>query len=207
MILLNEIFEYDIEHAGPSILYENKKISKELYEELISLPKDKRVVKTGLLIRDNPDFYNVIQEGYDFMTKKFIRINKLKPHHVVEVVHDAIWVTGVSPKVLEFNNCRFRKKRYFNLMFIYDKKHIRFYLNIATDELDVRGGSVNPNSKLIKPFKSLLKSFEFNSTKIYEKIHIMIKKLEKDKDAYGEEMVKGVSNLSLLKSLLFEIVR
>ena len=34
MILNNEIIEYDIEHAGPSILYNAKAISKELYEEL-----------------------------------------------------------------------------------------------------------------------------------------------------------------------------
>ena len=77
MILTNEIFEYDIEHAGPSVYYEKKIITKEQYERLISLPKEKRVIETGLLERDNPDWYNKKMAAYDEYINKFIKKNKI----------------------------------------------------------------------------------------------------------------------------------
>ena len=207
MILTNEIFEYDIEHAGPSVYYEKKIITKEQYERLISLPKEKRVIETGLLERDNPDRYNKKMAAYDEYINKFIKKNKIKPHHIIEVVHDAIWLAGIIPSELQFGEVKFRKKKYYNIQYIYERRNIRFYLNTGSGEFDIRGGHLNTDSRLYRPFKTLLQAFEFDSDDIYDKVHKIRRKLKKNEDAYGKELVRGLKNSTLINNLLKEVVK
>lgn len=208
MILNNEIIEYDIEHAGPSILYNAKAISKELYEELISLDKKTRVVKTGLLIKDNPRFYDIIQAGYKKYTDKFINENKLRPDQVSEVVHDAVWLSGVIPEITVFDKTiKFRKKRTHSMSYVYERKNIRLYYNFLTDTVDIRGGSFSNNKKFLNIIKRILKLFENgNKDTLYNQIHNILIKLKKDENYYGCDLINGLKNMTLIKALLKDLI-
>lgn len=206
MLLLNEVAEYDIEHAGPSIYYVKNVISKKEYERLISLPKEKRNVQTGLMEKENSSWFNIKKAGYKEYTDLFIEKNNLMPHHIVERVNDAVWVNGVAPRKRVFGGVKFRKKRVFDIMFVYERKNVRFYLNVVTGQKEVRGGHWNTSSKLNRQFWTILTMFENGSNKIYNKIHRIINKLKSNELAYGEELLRGVKNITLMKSLLREVV-
>lgn len=206
MILINEIVEYDMEHAGPSILYEGGHITKETYIGLISLPKKERVIKTGLLIKDNSEFYNYIQKGYTKYINIFIKKNNLKPDNVVEISHDAIWLVGVTPSITKFGEINFRKKRRYDVQYIYEKKNIRIYYNMMTTELDIRGGSFNEESDLYPILKRIMQGIEHNKD-YYDLLHEVKRNLKKDKDHYKFNVINGLDNRKLINNMIVEMLK
>ena len=79
-------------------------------------------------------------------------------------------------------------------------------MNVVTGQKEVRGGHWNTSSKLNRQFWTILTMFENGSNKIYNKIHRIINKLKSNELAYGEELLRGVKNITLMKSLLREVV-
>ena len=207
MILTNDIYEYDVAHAGISILYEAGAIKKERYDFLCKLEKRKRVVQTGLMIKENPEFSKIIKEGYKKYTDLLIEKNKLIPDNIVELVNDAVWISGASPTVLEFGEVKFRKKQHFHITYIYEKRNIRFYYNFTTDELVCRGGKINKVSKMYKLLKRIFKLYDSgDKEKLYNTLHQTLNKLKKDPDAFGSAITNTLENRPLVRALVKDLI-
>ena len=94
MIIRNSICEFDIKNAGITILYEKGILTKKEYLYYINLDKDTRVIKTGLLLKDNPKYYDIQMAGFREYMDKFILANKIKKYSVYEIAKDALWIIG-----------------------------------------------------------------------------------------------------------------
>ncbi len=207
MIITNEIYEYDIEHAGLTMYFISNLITEEEYKKLLSLPKKQRIIKTGLLEKDNPDWYETKTTLFDKYIKQFLKVNKIKSYQVNEIVLDAVWLSGVVPKTCVFDeHVVFRKKRHYNVLYIYEKRNIRFYLNTNTGEFDVRRGNLNKDSKLYRIFKNILQSYEYGND-VYEKLHKIRRKLKTNESYYGTELVSSLKNSTLINALIKEILK
>lgn len=207
MILTNDIYEYDAQHAGISILYEYKAISKSRYEYLCNLEKKKRVVQTGLMIRDNPDLYKIISKGYKHFTDLLIDKNDLKPHNIVEIVNDAVWVSGRVPTVLEFGEVKFRQKQHYHITYIYERRNIRLYYNLNDGTLFCRGAKLSKVSKMFSFIKRIFKLYDMgNKDRLYNLLHKTLRKLKKDEDAMGSELCKGLKNITLVRALIRDLI-
>ena len=184
MILTNDIYEYDVAHAGISILYEAGAIKKERYDFLCKLEKRKRVVQTGLMIKENPEFSKIIKEGYKKYTDLLIEKNKLVPDNIVELVNDAVWVSGASPTVLEFGEVKFRKKQHFHITY-----------------------KINKVSKMYKLLKRIFKLYDSgDKEKLYNTLHQTLNKLKKDPDAFGSAITNTLENLPLVRALVKDLI-
>lgn len=90
------IREYDLSAANASILVEKGYISEDMYYDLIEGDKQHRNKLVGLLIRDNPEVYNILKEGVDSNVELFKRSNKLNDDKILEVSKDAIFTINVK---------------------------------------------------------------------------------------------------------------
>ena len=104
MYIKNTISEYDIEHANISILLAKGIFDKKEYDKFVKMDKKTRNVKIGLLIKEKNYIYDVIQNGFKEYVEEFILQNKLDPeNNIIEINHDAVWVTGRLPKKTKFD--------------------------------------------------------------------------------------------------------
>lgn len=205
MILKTNIAEYDMANAGIAVLYNKGLLDKETYEKMTNLPKKEREIKTGLLIRDNPSWYQVQTEEFKKYIDLFIRTNKLLAHNILEVVRDGIWVIGRRPKELSFSNnvIIFKEKNPTTIYFRYKKK-IHFYVNSFYGTIRVRG--VNPDNRVfLDVLKDILIDFE-NNLPVYEKLHEVRNNLMNDEKYYGEDLGVKVSNIKIIEKLIKEML-
>ena len=205
MILKTNIAEYDMANAGIAVLYNKGLLDKETYEKMTNLPKKEREIKTGLLIRDNPSWYQVQTEEFKKYIDLFIRTNKLLAHNILEVVRDGVWVIGRRPKELSFSNnvIIFKEKNPTTIYFRYKKK-IHFYVNSFYGTIRVRG--INPDNKVfLDVLKDILIDFE-NNLPVYEKLHEVRNNLMNDEKYYGEDLGVKVSNIKIIEKLIKEML-
>ena len=207
MIVVNDVYEYDIQHAGISMLYTYKCITKERYDYLRNLDKRKRVIQTGLLQKDNPEYNDIIKNGNKEYTQKFIKENNIRNDQVLEIANDAVWISGIIPKKVKFGDILFRKKEHFNLLYIYEKKNIRIYLNITNNYMRCRGAKLNEATKMYRLMIKIFKLYDNNSKdKLYEILHKTLNKLKEDPDYMGSELCKGLKNVTLTRSLIKDLI-
>lgn len=205
MILKTNIAEYDMANAGIAVLYNKGLLDKETYEKMTNLPKKEREIKTGLLIRDNPSWYQVQTEEFKKYIDLFIRTNKLLAHNILEVVRDGVWVIGRRPKELSFSNnvIIFKEKNPTTIYFRYKKK-IHFYVNSFYGTIRVRG--INPDNRVfLDILKDILIDFE-NNLPVYEKLHEVRNNLMNDEKYYGEDLGVKVSNIKIIEKLIKEML-
>lgn len=207
MIITSEISEYDIAHAGISILYEAGKITRERYDFLVNLEKKKRVVETGYMLKEDKTLYPVIKAGYEKYTGLLMKDNKLNSDHIVEIVNDAIWVKGKALTKLEYGEVRFRKKRTFDITYVFEKKNIRFYYSLQTGALECRGSKLNTVSKMYHFIKRVFKLYDMgDKVKLYNTLHKCKAKLDKDQDAMGSDLCNGLSNRKIIIAFIRDLI-
>lgn len=205
MILKNSIAEYDIANAGIAVLFNKGLISKELFEELLKLSKKEREVKTGLLIKDNPDWYQIQSEEFKKYINLFIKSNKLEEFNILEIVRDGIWVIGRKPKITKFESglIHFREKNPTTIYFKF-KNNIHFYVNSFFNTIRVRG--LNPDNRVfLDVVKDVLIDFE-NNLPVYETLHEVRNNLINDEKYYGEDLGVKVSNIKIIEKLIKEML-
>lgn len=205
MILKTNIAEYDMTNAGIAVLYNKGLLDYDTYNEMSNLPKKEREVKTGILIRDNPTWYQIQTEEFKKYIDLFIRTNKLLAHNILEVVRDGIWVIGRKPKELSFsdNVIIFKEKNPTTIYFRY-KRNIHFYVNSFYSTIRVRG--INPDNRVfLDVIKEILIDFE-NNLPVYEKLHEVRNNLMSDEKYYGEDLGVKVSNIKIIEKLIKEIL-
>ena len=202
MIIRNSICEFDIKNAGITILYEKGILTKKEYLYYINLDKDTRVIKTGLLLKDNPKYYDIQMAGFTEYMDKFILANKIKKYSVYEIAKDALWIIGRQPKLLKFDKIEFVKKREFTSFFKFRK--VIFYVNSRTDIIDIRGS--NPiDFTFLNVIKDILIKYEYE-VDLYTKLHKIRNNLNDNPNYYGDNVIKNIDNIKIINRLIKEIL-
>ena len=205
MIWVGQISEFDMKQAGITVLYACGKISKELYEELLKSSKKNRVVKTGLLIRDHPEFYDIQTREFKKYIEKLMIENKIKKSHVLETVRDGIWLVNEAPRKLKFGLIQFVKKGNYTSVFKLKRRNIYIYYDSINDKIMCRGFKNIENEKLLKFVGYMMRLYETSEEDLlYEELH---KKLNYYKENTEINLIPNISNEFLLKMMIDDFIK
>lgn len=153
------IREYDIQKANISILYSYGAIDKNTYNRLYNAPRELRQIEIGLMLRNNPDLYDILSNGIQDAKKTLFEHNDLNESDILSIKNDAVFVIGKSLSETEFGLIKFvNKNTYTSYMLlggieIYYKKvssaHLYQIDDVSTVEVKGIGDS---NLELHRPF-------------------------------------------------------
>lgn len=129
-----EIIEYDIESAGLNLAIKFQLLPEEVCEELKSLKKEDRVVKLGLLQKNDNELKNKLKEAFVKIRKLFFEKNELDLSNVISIKKDAVFVTKEC-KHTTFDNVKFRPKHTFTSYILLGR--LECYYN--QEELVIKG--------------------------------------------------------------------
>lgn len=82
--------EYDLKMANVNILFTEGAISRKQYDYYSNLPKQKREIGIGYLLRDNPDLSKVLKNGFIKAREAFFRLNQIEDQEVLYIDKDSI---------------------------------------------------------------------------------------------------------------------
>lgn len=215
-----KITEYDIRKANINVLYSGGFISKEKYEELKNSDKKTRVVKVGLMFRDNKKLHEAFTKRLKRFVNTFIEDNGLEDN-IYEVVKDAVWVYGRYPTKRKYNEyIEFVKKRVATSVLPLDIQSVVFYYNSLEGNFFQRGlGDVTeeeyPFLNKIKVFMALKESNQYKT--LYERLHkYELKYLRGDlnkehrksvlKKKYQEGVIKEDDNYRIIKIMVNKLL-
>nr|DAE82471.1 MAG TPA: hypothetical protein [Caudoviricetes sp.] len=143
-LISNYIREYDISKANINILLYKGLISKEVYDELYSLPKKEREIRVGLMIKYDQNLNKGLLEGFKEMRKMFFTANQIWEYEVMAVKKDAIYLVGREAQVTVFNNVKFVCKNVYTSYYNLGNVEFYYYLDTKqTEKLDIKGISDN----------------------------------------------------------------
>lgn len=134
-LISTEIIEYDMVSAGLNICKEFKLLPEKDIEELSQLPKNVRVVRLGLLQKQNKNLVRDMNDGFKKARQLFFEANELKDDEVLSIKKDAIFVIRRC-RVKEFGSIKFEQKNIYTSY--YRLNDIEFYFNNRTG-IDVKG--------------------------------------------------------------------
>ncbi len=112
-IINTHIREYDLSKANISSLFHYGKISKEQYDEFLSMPKQEREIKVGLMIRNDKSYYKTIANGITYARKMLIENNQVQTYEIVSIKNDAVFVHGRPLQKTKFGLFEFKVKNTF----------------------------------------------------------------------------------------------
>lgn len=219
MVIKDTIIEYDIQQAGSNALYALGYINFEEYNNLIQLPKKNRIIQTGLIIKNiqeeknDNSIYLSIENFFSNCVNKIIEKNNINPTRIMEINHDAVWIFGtvLEKKLISnedipmINNVliTFVKKRVFTSIFMYN--NIKIYVDSVSKTITARGATLDQAHQFYSVLLSILLDMEFNID-IYDKLHTIKNILEEDPNHYGTNLIINISNLSLIKQLIKDLL-
>lgn len=127
-ILASNVSEYDISKANACALKFLK--GDHIYNELISIPKEERVIRVGKMMKVEPDLYNKIERLLINWRNEFININNIKKENIIEITRDSVMIKNVIPSVTSLHNgiIEFQTKgeEYSSYIYIDEQKRILF---------------------------------------------------------------------------------
>lgn len=130
-----EIYEYDMKSAGFNIIKYFKLLSDKKIQEIENLPKNKRKVVIGLIIRKDKEFSKALTEGFMKARQMFFEANDLQEEDILSIKKDAIFTLKYCHHTV-FDNIEFAIKNYYSSYFYINK--MEFYYNPKTG-IDVKG--------------------------------------------------------------------
>ena len=135
------IYEYDMVAASLSISKRFQLLDNDLITQLNLMKKEDRVVKIGLLQRENKDFSESLLSGIRDIRQKFIIQNNLTEDDIIALHSDAVFMKTKRKVITEIEGVKFAKKgewtsfiRYKNIDMYYANDFIK-YQNINKDML------------------------------------------------------------------------
>ena len=135
------ICEYDMVAASLSISKRFQLLDNDLITQLNLMKKEDRVVKIGLLQRENKDFSESLLSGIRDIRQKFIIQNNLTEDDIIALHSDAVFMKTKRKVITEIEGVKFAKKgewtsfiRYKNIDMYYANDFIK-YQNINKDML------------------------------------------------------------------------
>lgn len=145
-IISRHIYEYDITKANINVLYYMGEIDKEYYEKLKALPRMKRQVEIGYMIKYTEGLADKLSDGIAMFRRKLFEANDIQDHEVLSIKNDAVFIVGRKLNATKFYNVEFILKNHYTTYVRLDK-HIEIYFESnsidRTISLDVKGISDN----------------------------------------------------------------
>lgn len=92
MIVNSTITEWDIRSGNTSMMYHYKLAPKEVIDKLADLPKDKRVVSIGKLMKKDKTFSKKLEECFNNTVQEFVDINGIPKENIISIKRDAVYV-------------------------------------------------------------------------------------------------------------------
>ena len=200
MIIVDSVIEYDIKSAGLSVLYEKKAINKNVFTNIFNMNKKSRVVHTGLLLRDNKGFYNILKNGIKEFVELFIKSNKVKKSNVLEIANDAVWLVRQRATNLKFGkNILFVEKRKYTSIWKI-RKNLYLYYNSITGELLSRGFHIEEDEYLSNKIKVIMAHYE-NNKDPYNLIHDL-----KDEYLDKDRIISNITNKKFFNLMITDFI-
>lgn len=160
-ILSSNIFEYDIESANACAL----KIIKgdHIYNELIQLPKNERVIKVGYMMKNDKDLFKKIENLLIKWRNEFIEINKIKKENIIELTRDSVLFKNSIPRITQipdapFVNFRTKGEEYSS--YIYLKDNLRLLFDGLRKKIRIKGIDEKYVSESLFVKKSLIPTIQ-----------------------------------------------
>lgn len=151
-IIGENIREYDISKANITMLYSANIISLEEYNRLCNVDKMERQITIGYLIKKNPQYNKVIQEGILEAKKNLFEANYIEDHHVLSIKNDAVFLINTAPSITKFGLSEFKLKNEYTSFFIANNMEFFYYLDMINniERLDIKG--INTKDYLLKVY-------------------------------------------------------
>ena len=141
-IIGRHIYEYDISKANINVLYYLGEIDHDYYEKLKRMPRMKRQIEIGYLLKYNEGLADKLSEGIANFRRLLFEDNQLEDMDILSIKNDAIFVIGKRLSVTKFDNVEFVLKNHYTTYVRLDK-HLEIYAESnsvdGTMSLDVKG--------------------------------------------------------------------
>ena len=175
------IREYDMIKAGPSAYLQAGCITQEQYDHLISLPRERRQIETGLLSKYNPGFEDAKKQVIAETRQKFIETNGIDDSDILSIKNDAIFVIDKACTALDFDKMHLTCKNIYSSYYRYNRVELFYYKDNMTgqDLLDVKniGSHTVLHTEYMMDFLSYI--FDLAQSNIKETIAV-IQQFESD---------------------------
>lgn len=202
-----EAYEYDIRKCNISVLRTLNIIDDDTYKRLYDAPRMERQVFVGKMMRDRQ---GLSQEYRDFVKRcvlRFKSINNLQDKDIIEVVHDALWVS------LELLNTKLSKY----IEFVCKRKStctwnigkIVFYYDSLTGDFFQRGLG-DTDSIWFEVIKKAMRLAEFSQQKeVYKYLHSIKKDyiLKNLDDRYYVKLISNKDNMEVIDTMIKDIIK
>lgn len=157
-----EIQEWDIHHAGWSVLKFRHCLPETELNELLSLPKMQRTIREGLLQREHPEIAVIINETLAEVRTAFVADNNVEEERILSIKKDALFLVNTTiKKPIVFDDFEFRRKHSYTSYVNLNKKE--FYYDGLFNTLDTKGFDkeiIKKNPMFLEEIKTLLRSSE-----------------------------------------------
>lgn len=142
------IREYDIRKAGISAYLQAGIIDQATFDYLASLPDESRQIKTGLMIKEDPNNEATRKNCITQARAQFMQMNNIHDHDIVSIKNDAIYVIDKECKYLDFDKMHFRPKSLYTSYYRFGRLEMYYYFDKVHDieDLDVKG--ISAKSKM-----------------------------------------------------------
>lgn len=141
-IISRHIYEYDISKANINVLYYLGEIDKDYYERLKKLPKIKRQIEIGYLIKYTEGLDKRLKNGIKEFRRKLFEENNIQDIEVLSIKNDAIFVIGRKLQITKFGNVEFVEKNHYTT-YVRLSKHLEIFFESntidSTISLDIKG--------------------------------------------------------------------
>lgn len=135
-----EIYEYDMEEAGFSLIQEFSLLSDKKVSELKKIGKEKRKIKIGLIQKKDEKFKENLKQAFVAAREMFFRENALEADRVISIKKDAIFTISRCEKEKLGKFIRFRKKHeYTSYIYLPQKREKSLEIYYAPMDFSIKG--------------------------------------------------------------------
>ena len=137
----NSIYEYDIRKANISILLKCGVINQETYNEFMTMDKQERQIRIGLMQRNDPELKRVLESGFEEARRLLIESNSIELDEVISIKKDALFITRPLYQT-SFGPIEFVLKNRYDLFLKTECPKLEFFFGVDSEEesnLDVKG--------------------------------------------------------------------
>ena len=140
-IVSSLITEYDISKGNISIMRYLNIIDDALYWELYNAPKQERVVRVGLMMRENKEINKAVNDGFIEAKRLLFDANRIQEQEVQAIRNDAVYIINRKLQYTQFGPITFMEKNVYNEYFKIAKKDYYYFYDPITqlERLEVKG--------------------------------------------------------------------
>jgi len=122
-IYKGNIWEYDMSSAGFTMAKKSGLLTDDEMSLLDSLPKQKRVVQLGLLMRDDTQLLDAVEKGIKDSIRGFCEVNDILRSDIISIKRDAVFSTKKATE-LEIDGAIFREDNKYSSFYLFNRAEL-----------------------------------------------------------------------------------